>query len=175
MIWIAGGRAIKTFTSSYLALKNSLEGTRAWAHLIELQINTNTTAYMTTHPETLTHNSQVYFPIPAMIGEDSQNIEGELPRLTISVANYQGIAFKAARDNDLSLNNCVLKFVNVSLTNSGDWDAVNMQILGAEFSGEVANFMLGWNFNYDALGPRRIWNRRDFPSIPFNWRRFSAL
>ena len=143
--------------------------------MIELTVNANTVAYMTTHPETLTHNGQIYFPIPAVIGEESQSIDGELPRLTVDVANYQGQAFRWARDNDLSLNNCVLKFVNVSLTNSGDWDAVTMQILGSGFSDEAARFSLGWNFNYDAAGPIRVWNRRQFPSIPFNWRRFSSL
>ena len=166
---------MRTFTSSYLALKNSLEGTRAWAHLIELEVNANTTAYFTTHSETLTHNGQVYMPIPAVIGEEAQSADGELPRLQIGVANYQGQAFKSARDNDLALNDVTIKFVNVSLTNSGDWDILKMQILGATFAEEAAQFTLGWNFNYDAEGPRRVWNRRDFPSIPFNWRRFSVI
>ena len=166
---------MRTFTTSFLALKNQLEGTRAWAHLIELTVNANTIAYFTTHPETLTHNGTVYQPIPAIIGEESQSIDGELPRLTVDVANFRGEAFRWARDNDLSLNNCVIKFVNVSLTNSGDWSAATMQILGAGFSDEAARFTLGWNFNYDAAGPRRTWNRRDYPSIPFAWRRFSAL
>ena len=166
---------MQTFTSSFLALKNQLEGTRAWAHLIELTVNANTVAYFTTHPETLTHNGTIYQPIPAIIGEESQSIDGELPRLTVDVANFRGEAFRWARDNDLSLNNCVIKFVNISLTNSGDWSAATMQILGAGFSDEAARFTLGWNFNYDASGPRRQYNRRDFPSIPFNWRRFSSI
>jgi hypothetical protein len=130
---------------------------------------------MTTHPETLTHNSQVYFPIPAMIGDETMAAEGELPRLNIDVANVRGDVFRYARDNDLSLNDCVIKFVNVFLTNSGDWDSIKMQVLGAGFAEEVARFTLGWNFNYDALGPRRVWNRRDYPSIPFAWKKWATL
>ncbi len=130
---------------------------------------------MTTHPETLTHNGTVYFPIPAVIGTMEQINTGELPKLTVSVANYQGMAFKWARDNDLSLNDVVIKFVNISLTNSGDWDSVKMQIVGSIFTEETAQFNLGWNINYDSMGPRRIWNRRDFPGIPFNWRSFAVI
>lgn len=130
---------------------------------------------MTTHPETLTHNSQVYFPIPAAIGENVMTADGELPTLNVDVANVRGDVFRYARDNDLSLNDCTIKFVNVSLTNSGDWDSIKMQVVGAGFAEEVARFTLGWNFNYDALGPRRVWNRRDYPSIPFSWRRWATL
>ena len=110
-----------------------------------------------------------------MIGEEVLSSDGELPRLTIGVANYKGQAFRFAKDNDLSLNNVTIKLVNVSLTNSGDWDAITMQVLGAVFSNEVGRFTLGWNFNYESTGPRRTWNRRDHPSIPFNWRRFAAI
>lgn len=166
---------MRQFVSSFTALKNQLEGTRAWAHLVELQVNANTTAYFTTSPETLTHNGNTYMPVPMMIGEYEQSAGNELPQLTIDVFNYRGMAFQFAKDNDLTLNNVTVRLVNVSLTNSGAEDFVTLQILGSVFAGEVGRFMLGYNFNYDAQGPRRTWNRNQFPSIPYGMRHFAIV
>jgi hypothetical protein len=166
---------MKTFSSSYIGLKNRLEGNNVWAFLVELTVNANTTAFFTTHPETITHNNSVYMPIPMVVGGFEQASDGELPQTSIDVTNFRGLAYRFAKDNDLTLHPVTIKLVNTTLTNSGDWEAVNLQILGTIFSGEIARFTLGWNFNYDAMGPRGVWNRRDFPSIPFNWRRFASL
>ena len=152
-----------------------MEGTRAWAHLVELTVNANTTAYFTSHPETLTHNGNTYMPVPMMIGEYEQSAGGELSQLSVDVANYQGMAFRFAKDNDLTLNNATIRFVNVSLTNSGAEEVVTLQILGSVFTDEIGRFMLGYNFNYDAQGPRRTWNRNQFPSIPYNMRHFAII
>ena len=166
---------MRQFTTSFTVAKNRLEGTRAWAHLVELTVNVNTTAYFTSHPETLTHNGNTYMPVPMAIGEYEQTGGGELPQLSIDVFNYQGMAFRFAKDNDLTLNNVTVRLVNVSLTNSGAEDFVTLNILGSAFTGEVGRFMLGYNFNYDAQGPRRTWNRNQFPSIPYGMRHFAIV
>lgn len=114
-------------------------------------------------------------PIPMVIGEYEHASQGELPQVTIDVANYQGMAFRFAKDNDLTLNDVTIRFVNVSLTNSGAEDFLKMQVLGSIFTGEIGRFTLGYNFNYDAEGPRRTWNRNQFPSIPFNMRQFAII
>lgn len=163
---------MRTLTSSFIILKNRTEGERPWAHLVEIEINANTTAFFTSHPETVTWNSQNYMPVPMRIGTEEQGTDGELPRLTVDVSNFQGMAYRFAKDNDLSLNDVVIRRVNVSLTSSGDQDFQRYQILGTVFSNGIGQFMLGPQMNYDSMGPRNTWNRRQHPGIPFNLRKF---
>lgn len=158
-----------------MAAKNQLEGANIWAHLVEIYVNANTTAYLTSHPETLTWNGVTYMPIPLAIGEEESNTSGELPQLRVSVSNFGGMAYKFAKDNDLSLQNTTLRFINTTLTASGNADSITMQILGSMFVGEVAVFNLGWNFNYDALGPNRTYDRTSYPTIPYNLKQFAII
>ena len=116
-----------------------------------------------------------YIPVPMHIGEISMAGGAELPQLGIDVSNFQGMAFRFAKDNDLALNDVIIRLLNTTLTNSGADDSVKMQILGAVFMNEVGRFILGRNFSYDGMGPRRIYNRTDFPSIPHNFRRFAVV
>ena len=104
---------MKTFTTSFIALKNSLEG-QVWTHLIDLQVNANSTAYFTSHPETLTYNSRVYVPVPFIVGAEEQRTGGELPQLTIDVSNYTGAALRFAKDNDLSMNDVTIRLINTT-------------------------------------------------------------
>lgn len=110
-----------------------------------------------------------------VIGAVEQQATGQLPSMTVDVWNFQGMAFQFAKDNDLSLNDVVVRLVNLSLTTSGAEDSIRLQILGSAFTDEVGRFTLGHDFNYDAEGPRRTYNRRDFRSIPFNFRQFAIL
>ena len=123
----------------------------------------------------MTHNGRTYAPVPMMIGPVEQQTTGQLPIMTVDVWNFQGQAFRFAKDNDLSLNDVTIRVVNLSLTTSGAEDSIKLQILGSAFADENARFALGHDFNYDAEGPRRTYNRRDFPSIPFNFRQFALL
>jgi len=164
---------MKTFTSSFIwvALKNSLEDT-TWCHCIDLTINVNTTAHFTNLPDTLSFAGQVYAPVPFLVGQSEQTADGQLPTLSVDVANFQGMALRFAKDNDLSLNDVTVRLVNPVLTSSGQEDFVKMQVQTVVFTDEVARFNLGFSFTYDAEGPRRTYNRRDFPSMPFNASKF---
>lgn len=158
---------MRTFTSSYIALKNRLEN-ETWCHMVDFVVNANTTAYLTTHPETISFNGNTYMPYPMSIGAEEQSGDGELPSLTIDMANYMGSALRYAKDNDLTLNNVTIRLVNPSLTDSGQDARVRLQVLSAIFAGEVVRVNLGHNFNYDAEGPRLTYNRRDYPYLPYN-------
>ena len=166
---------MKTFVSSFVKAKNQLEGTDAWAHLVEIVVNANTTARFTSHAETVTWNSNVYQPVPLSIGEEEQVAGNQLPSLQVSVANFQGMAYRFAKDNDLALQDVTIRLVNTTLTASGADDSIRMQILGSVFAGEVAVFHLGFNHNYDSQGPRRTYNRTSFPTIPFNLRQWAII
>ena len=166
---------MKVFTSSFIAAKNQLEGDNVWAHLVELTVNVNTTARFTSCPETLTWNGNTYMPVPLFIGDEQMSGDGELPRLQMTVANFAGLTYKFAKDNDLSLQNTTIRFINTTLTASGNADSITMQILGSIFTGEIAVINLGWNFNYDAMGPRRIYDRTSYPTIPYNLKAFGVI
>ena len=162
---------MKTFTTSFIFSKNQLEG-QVWCDLVELVVNVNTTAYFTSFPETLTYDGRTYMPVPMIVTVPEQTADGDLPQMTIDVSNFKGLAFKFAKYNDLSLNNVTVRLINTSLTNSGQEDMIQLQILGATFANEVGRFVLGHNFNYDGEGPRLTYNRRDFPAIPYNPSKF---
>ena len=113
-----------------------------------------------------------YQPVPFLVGASEQTADGQLPTLSVDVSNFQGMALKFAKDNDLSLNDVTVRLVNPVLTSSGQEDFVKMQVQTVVFTDEIARFNLGFNFNYDAEGPRRTYNRRDFPNIPYNAAKF---
>ena len=152
-------------------MKNQLEDT-TWCHCVDLTINVNTTAHFTNLPDTFTYAGVTYAPVPFLVGAVDQTADGQLPSLSVDVSNFQGMALRFAKDNDLSLNDVTVRLVNPTLTVSGADDFVRMQILSAVFADEAARFNLGFNFNYDADGPRRTYNRRDFPNMPFNASKF---
>lgn len=110
-----------------------------------------------------------------IIGPIETQATGQLPTMTVDVWNFQGMAFQFAKDNDLSLNDVTIRVVNLSLVSSGAEDNIKLQILGSAFTEEVGRFTLGHDFNYDAEGPCRIFNRRDFPSIPLSFRSYAIL
>ena len=107
-----------------------------------------------------------------VVNVPEQTATGELPQMTVDVSNFKGQALRFAKDNDLALNNVTVRLINTTLTTSGQEDLVRLQILAAVFQNESARFILGYNFNYDAEGPRLTYNRRDFPAIPFNPSKF---
>lgn len=146
-----------------------------WCHLVEIEVNASSTAYFTTHPETVTYIARTYTPVPMHIGEIEMSDAEELPQTSVDVVNLQGMAFRFAKDNDLALNDVTIRLLNTTLTNSGADDSVKMQILGSIFTNEVGRFILGRNFSYDGMGPRRVYNRVNFPSIPYNFRRFAII
>lgn len=162
---------MKTFSTSFIAAKNALEG-QVWCDLIDLVVSANSTAYFTSHPETITYNNRTYMPVPMVVSLPAQSLEGELPQMTVDVANFGGMALRFAKDNNLALNDVTVRLINVSLTTSGQEDLIKLQILGAIFSNETARFILGYNFNYDVEGPRLTYNRRDYPTMPFNAGKF---
>lgn len=166
---------MRTLTTSYIALKNQLEGETVWAHLLDIEVNPSTTARFTSHPETLTFNGQTYMPVPFTVGVEEQTLGSELPQMMVNVSNFQGMALRFAKDNDLSLRNVTVRLVNTTLTASGNDARTRLQILGSVFTNETATFLLGHNFNFDAEGPGRTYNRRDFPSIPFDQKRFAIF
>lgn len=166
---------MRQLSSNYIREKNRLEGGNPWAHLVEVSLNVNTTAYLTSHPETLTWNSNIYMPVPMQISAEEQAADGSLPRMQIDVANPLGSVYKFARENNLILRDTTIRLVNTLLTSSGDDTRVKMQILGAAFVEEVASFTLGFKFTFDAEGPLRVYNRRDHPSMPINFRHYAIL
>jgi len=135
-------------------------------HLVEIEINASSTAFFTSHPDTLTWNNQVYAPVPMRIGEEEIASDMSLPRLYVDVSNYAGQAYQFAKDNDLSLNDVTIRLVNLSLTSSGEDARVKLQIIGSAFSNDAGRFSLGFGFSFDVDGPRRTFNTRDFPSMP---------
>lgn len=166
---------MRQLSSAYITEKNRLEGKNAWAHLVEVTLNVNTTAYMTTHAETLVWNSRTYAPVPMRIGAEEQSSDGSLPSIRIDVANPGGSAFKFAKENNLVLKDVTIRLINVVLTSSGDDTRCTMQILGSAFVDEAAAFTLGFRFNFDAEGPLRVYNRRDHPMLPANFRNYAVL
>ena len=110
-----------------------------------------------------------------LVGPIETQATGQLPTMTVDVWNFQGQAFQFAKDNDLSLNDVTVRVVNLSLTTSGAEDSIKLQILGSAFTDEIGRFTLGYDFNYDAEGPIRVYTRRTFPSIPYNFRQFAIL
>ena len=110
--------------------------------------------------------------MPFLVGQSEQTADGQLPSLSVDVSNFQGMALRFAKDNDLSLNDVTIRLVNPVLTSSGQEDFVKMQIQSVVFTEEIARFNLGFNFSWDAEGPRRSYNRKEFPNIPYNASKF---
>lgn len=166
---------MRAFSTQFIQEKNKSEAAGVWAHLIELQISVNTTVYFVSHAETSTWNNQIYNPMPMRISAEEQNADGSLPQLSIDVSNPAGAIYKAAKENDLSLKQVIVRLVNLNLTNSGDDARLKMKILGTAFADESARFTLGWGFNFDAEGPKRIYNRRDHGCVPINFRNYAVI
>lgn len=158
-----------------IAAKNAAEQGEPWAVLVELEVNTNSTSFMTTHPETVTWNSQIYNPVPIRIGMEEITADGSLPRMTLDVANRGGEAFRFAKDNDLSLNEVTLRLVNLANVSSGSDARAKLQIKGALFADEVARFNLELPVNTETEGPKRIFDRATFKCIPFSFKNYSVI
>src|SRR3990167_3636950 len=109
-------------------------------HLVEIEINASSTAFFTSHPDTLTWNNQFYAPVPMRIGEEEIASDMSLPRLYVDVSNYAGQAYQFAKDNDLSLNDVTIRLVNLSLTSSGEDARVKLQIIGSAFNNDAGRF-----------------------------------
>lgn len=163
---------MRTFTTSYVALKNQLEGPGTWVQLVELVVNPNTTARFCSAADTVTWNGNTYLPTPMIISAEEQQAVNEIPRMTVDVANIKGNAYKFMKDNDLSRARTTIRLINTTLTQSGADARVVLRVMGAAFGSEVGRFVLAHGVNFEAQGPVRTYNRRDFPGIPYNVRNF---
>ena len=166
---------MRAFSSAFIAEKNKSEAAGVWTHLVEVQLSVNTTVYFVSHPETVTWNGATYNPMPMRVSAEEQSADGSLPQMTIDVSNPAGQIYRVAKENDLSLKTVIVRAVNLSVTNSGDDARVKMKILGTAFAEESARFTLGFGFNFDAEGPKRVYNRRDHNAVPINFRNYAIV
>lgn len=166
---------MRAFSTEFIQEKNRLEGGNAWAHLVEVTLNANTTAYFVSATETATWNGRAYLPIPMRLSPEEIGVDGSLPQMTIDMSNAMGAVYRAAKENDLSLKTVIVRFVNLGLPNSGDDARLKMKILGAAFTDEVAKFQLGFGFNFDAEGPKRVYNRKEHNCVPIQFRNYAII
>ena len=166
---------IREFTSLFLAEKNKLETLGEWGVLVDLEVNASSTAYMTTLADTFTWAGRVYRPIPMQIGTEQIASDGSLPSMTVDCSNLAGEAFKFAKDNDLSLKDVILRSINTTLTSSGMDARLKLQVVGMTFNEEVARFNLALPINTDISGPKRVYDRSTFKSIPFGFKNYALI
>ncbi len=166
---------MRELTTAYIAEKNRLETRGAWCILVELEVNPSSTAYFTSHADTFTWNTRVYRPIPMQIGTETVAADASLPSLTVDCSNVGGDAFKFAKDNDLSLNDVMLRLVNTTLTASGTDTRCKLEVVGMTFNDEVARFNLALPINTEISGPKRVYDRSTFKSIPFGYKGYAII
>lgn len=166
---------MRELTSEMVTAKNAAETGKPWASLVELEINVNTTAYFTSHPETVTWNTRTYAVVPMRIGIEETASDGSLPRMFIDAANYGGMAFRFAKDNDLSLNDVTIRLINIANVASGSDARVKLQIKGAVFGNDVVRFALELPINTETQGPKRIFDRATFKSIPHGFKNYAIV
>ncbi len=166
---------MRAFTTALIEEKNRLEGGRPWAQLVEITVNADSKAFFTSHPETLTFSGNVWAPLPIQIGAEEQTSDVSLPRVSIGVSNFAGQSFRFAKENDLSTNQVTIYIVNTGLLTAGNAAILKMNIVGFSFAGEAARFDLGLPFDFNSEGPQGVYNRRSFPTIPFNFSNFAIL
>lgn len=166
---------MRELTTAYIAEKNRLETRGSWCILVELEVNPSSTAYFTSHTDTFTWNSRVYRPIPMQIGPEAISADASLPSLNLDCSNVGGEAFRFAKDNDLALNDCMLRTVNTTLTTSGMDARCKLQVAGMVFNEEVARFNLSLPINTEIAGPKRIYDRSTFKSIPYGFRQYAII
>ncbi len=138
-------------------------------------MNPSSTAFFTSHTDTFTWNARVYRPVPFQIGTETIAADGSLPALNLDCSNVGGEAFKFAKDNDLSLNDCMLRTVNTTLTTSGMDARCKLQIAGMVFNEEAARFNLALPINTEISGPKRVYDRSTFKSIPYGFRAYALV
>jgi hypothetical protein len=166
---------MRIFSTAFVAEKNKLEGAGVWTHLVEVYVGVGSVGYFASHTETVTWNSQAYMPVPMRISAEEQSSDGSLPQISIDVSNPAGRVYQMAKQNDLALRPVIVRLVNLNLTNSGDDARVKMKILGTTFAEEIGKFTLGFGFNFDAEGPKRIYNRRDHDCVPIQFRNYAIV
>ena len=98
----------------------------------------------------------------------------QMPTVQVTVSNYAGIAYRFLKENDLTLQQVTIRTIHTT-SSSGDESKSRFWIRGVTFAQDVAAFELGFPFSLESEGPRRIYNRRDFPGIPFNLRAYSFI
>ena len=165
---------MRTFSTSFLALKNRLEGAGAWAHLVEISYSANSIAYLTSHPETLSYAGRIYIPVPLRLEEEQLTADGTLPRLRAHVGNYGGVIYSFLKNFDLTRQPVTVRTIH-TLSSSGDEAMIALSIFAVTATNEVAQFDLGLAITMDAEGPRRTYNRRDYPGMPLNFRQFVVV
>jgi hypothetical protein len=166
---------MREFTDAFITEKNKLETYGAWGVLLELEVNANSTAYFTTYADTFTWNSRVYRPVVLKIGTEQVASDGSLPNLNVDCANIGGEAFRFAKDNDLSLNDVVLRLVSTTQTTSGSDARIKLQVTGMAFNDEVAHFNLSLPINTEVFGPKRVFDRSTFKSIPYGFKNYALI
>lgn len=72
---------------SLLIEKNKLSSPNAWLITLDIVLPDNTSFYIVNNNESITFNSQVYTPFPFQIEPTKENVNGEIPTVTLRVSN----------------------------------------------------------------------------------------
>ncbi len=164
---------MQQFSSNFIAIKNAQETLGQWVQLVEVSIPSSTVC-LTSFTDTITYAGKTYSPVPLTVGNERQSTDGQLPQTSISVSNFGGFAYRFVSQNDLTQREVTLRLIN-TLSSSGDESKARLWIRGATFTADVATFELGLPLDFESQGPRRTYNRRDFPGIPLNLRAYSFV
>ena len=166
------------FTTDFIKKTNALTAGQRWIHLLEVKLDANSTAYIGSIPDTVAYNGKTYIPGSFLVGREKTTSDGSLPSLSVDVSNFGGLALKIARDYDLTLNDVTIRLVeHTMLSNVDTTDSyrIVLKVISAAFTAEAARFSLGFGFNFNAVGPNGSYNRRDFVSIPYNFKQFGII
>src|SRR5215468_8466574 len=124
-------------------------------HVLDITMPSTTPLRVTSYPDTVSYAGNLYAPFPLVVNEERVSGDNQLPTLSVAVSNYAGIAYRFLKENDLTHQQVTVRLIS-TLSNSGDETKARFWIRGVTFAQEIENFDLGFSFNLEAEGPRRI-------------------
>lgn len=133
----------REISQNFATRKNELHSDYAWLELWDVQLNDTEAIYIVNHSTSVTFNSKTYQPFPIGRLERSEDSEGTIPELSITVTNVDRVITEYLEAGDL-LN----RTVNMWLVNSNHLSTSHAlfytyKIQNATMNEESVTFILG--------------------------------
>ena len=151
---------VKSFPDVLVAKKNAPYTTDPWVWLLYVPVGSDHIAITNNNAE-VEFNSVTYLPFGFQIGETSQDSEGSLPEVDLTVSNVSRDVHDLLESDSLIGATATLRKVNLAyLDDSSHCDAVVLFVKSATETQAVVTFQLGTGDFFGQPFPRMTFSRQ---------------
>lgn len=167
---------MKLFDASWIAALNAQHDGGTFFAAVAVDLDGVTTVRLANTPDAIVFDGQTFLPRPLTFSGLGQSSDRELPRVSVTLANVDGVIGAFLETTSLLGRLVTLYIFHEDLLGDvANTDTATLEIVLIEWTDEAAVFTCGLNLGLSESLPKNVITRSQFPGVPDSFRRASIL